>query len=154
MTKKLSFLTAAIWAFGLFILPLTSFAELVEMSDQELNKVTGQAGFSIRADDVIKFDIEGEKITYGDPNGPNISLANTVLKGSVTSEEGVDIDFISDRFADGTVIHGVNIGFNDINLNIDEFQSEIQFGDETLGEFGMYGFKAHISGNVRIYTRN
>jgi hypothetical protein len=151
--KKLGFFAAAIWALGLILLPQTSFAELVEMTDTDLSKVTGQAGFSLRADDIVKFDIQGENFTFGDPNGPNISLANTVMQGYVASNGGVDLDFVTDRTAEGTVIHGLSLTANDVTVAIDKFETDIKLGEGTLGTFGMYGFKAHISGNVRVYSR-
>ena len=151
--KKLGFFAAAIWAIGLILLPQTTIAELVEMSDADLSKVTGQAGISLSAEDMIKFDIQGENFTFGDPNGPNIGLANMVMQGYVTSDSGIDLDFVTNTTADGTNINGLSLTANDLTVAIDKFETDIKLGEGTLGTFGMYGFKAHISGNVRIYTR-
>jgi hypothetical protein len=46
--KKLSFLTAAIWALGLIVIPQASIAKMTVMSDNDLKEVIGQAGIAIQ----------------------------------------------------------------------------------------------------------
>jgi hypothetical protein len=65
--KKVCFLMAAlIWA-SMLLTPQQSHAKLVAMSDQDLNKVTGQAGITIRAEDVIDMNIDAETLSWSPP---------------------------------------------------------------------------------------
>ena len=151
--KKLGSLTFAIWALSLFLIPVNGFADLVEMSDQELHKVTGQAGLILQADDIVNFNVQGETFSFGDPNGPNMSLVDTTLRGSVSTGSGIEMSFDTHRTNDGTIVQGLNINARDVTVEIDEFSTDIRLGQGSLGKVYMQGFRAHISGNVRVYTR-
>jgi hypothetical protein len=165
--KKLCFLMAAfIWASTLFF-PQQGHAKLVAMSDQELNKITGQAGITIRAEDVIGLNIDAETLSWTPPgaldaqgNPMLISLANTTLDGWISSPNDIEIDFINgDNFAHdprlivGKNVAGVSIKMKDLEVGIDNFQTELKLGEGSLGIFGVQGFRAQFSGNVHIFTR-
>jgi len=60
--KKLSFLTAAIWAFGLIIFPQAGLAKMTVMSDQDLKAVTGQAGIAIQNDQFDGLNLAGKPL--------------------------------------------------------------------------------------------
>ena len=108
--RKLGFLMAALWALGLFLIPQTSTAELVAMSDEDLREVTGQAGISIRTEDIIDLNIDAERLTWEppganqDPGNPAMfGLANVTMNGWISAPEGIDIE--------GTwYSHGLRVG--------------------------------------------
>ena len=156
--KKLGFLTAAIWVISLMMMPSNSFAKMTVMADNELRQVTGQAGIMIKPEDVIELGMTAESLSYTDidGSGPYFAMADTILEGSV-SASSIDYDFINQSTSDGTEIQGLSMTFNDVEINIDHFQTDMRLGDkngsDSLGVFGIMGLKTRISGNVRIYTR-
>jgi hypothetical protein len=160
--KKRSFLMAAIiWAIGLLVFPQTGNAKLMEMSDADLNEITGQAGFSIQAGEMIGLYIENESFTWANPDsiGPNgvpaaLTMADTTLQGWISSPNGINIDFVTEQTAAGNSVTALSIDMQDLTVAIDDFKTNIKLGDASLGVFGIKGLRAQISGNVRIYTRN
>ena len=160
--RKLGFLTAAFWAITILLFPQTGTAKLTEMSDQELHEITGQAGIAFTAEDIIQFDIQGENITWANPysigpdgNPATIGMYDTVLRGYVDpGPEGIQMDFVTERTADGTNINGFSMTASNVTVNIDEFSTDIRLGDKSLGVFGIYGMKANSSGKISVYTRN
>ena len=166
--KKLGFLTAAIWVIFLFIIPFNSFAKMAVMSDNEMSQVTGQAGITIKPEDVLGINVDAELLSYTDTDGnenglgPFIALCDTTLRGSI-SAESIDYDFISQPTGDGQQIAGISLNVENVEVNIDHFQTDIRLGNNngsdlydnsnSLGIFGMYGFKTRISGKMRVYTR-
>jgi hypothetical protein len=158
--RKLGFLTAAIWAITLLLYPQTGTAKLMEMSDQELHEVTGQAGIALRAEDIVQFNIQGDSFTWANPDSPGpdglpatFGFYDTVLRGSIDPGPGIDIDFVSEQTANGYAINGFSLTAHDVTVSVDEFTSDIRLGDKSLGVFGIYGMKAHFSGKVSVYTR-
>jgi hypothetical protein len=158
--RKLGFLTAALWAITLLLYPQTGTAKLMEMSDQELREVTGQAGIALRAEDIIRFNIQGDSFTWANPDsrGPDgtpatFGLYDTVLRGWIDPGPGIDFEFQSEQTANGHAIHGFSLTAQDVTVSVDEFTTDIRLGDKSLGVFGVYGMKARFSGNVRVYTR-
>ncbi|MFZ5572857.1 MAG: DUF6160 family protein [Thermodesulfobacteriota bacterium] len=160
--KKRSFLMAAIiWAFALLATPQTGNAKLMEMSDADLNEITGQAGFSIQAGEMIGLHIESEAFTWANPDsvGPDglpaaLTFADTTLNGWISSPNGMNIDFITEQTAAGNNVTALSINMQDMTVAIDDFKTNIKLGDSSLGVFGIQGLRAQISGNVRIYTRS
>jgi hypothetical protein len=165
--KKVCFLMAAlIWA-SLLLTPHQGHAKLVAMSDQELNKVTGQAGIVIRAEDVVDMNIDAKTLSWSPPgaldamgNPMMISMANTTLDGWISSPNDIEIDFFDSsnfphdpRMIAGQNVAGVSIKVRDVEVGIDNFQTELKMGEGSLGLFAIQGFRAHFSGNVHIFTR-
>jgi hypothetical protein len=93
---------AAVWALGLVLAPQSGYAKLIEMADNELNEVTGQAGIILNSDDVVEFDIQGERLSFID-DGNAFSLDNIVLQGSISNSD-VRMDIFTERNDDGTVL--------------------------------------------------
>jgi hypothetical protein len=159
-------MAALIWV-SILLIPQPSHAKLVAMSDQELNKITGQAGITIHAEDVIGLNIDTEKLSwvpegavnsFGEPIG--ISLTDTTLRGWISSPNDIKIEYFDQgnfpgdpRMIAGKNVAGVSVKVQDMTVAIDEFQTNLKLGEESLGIFGMYGMRAHISGNVHIFTR-
>jgi hypothetical protein len=165
--KKVCFLMAAlIWASMLFT-PQIGLAKLVEMSDHDLNKITGQAGITIRAEDVIDLNINAEKFSWMPAGAEDalgnpllISLADTTMRGWIASPNDIEINFVdaSDfqndpRIKPGQNVSGVSIKVKDVTVAVDEFRSDLKLGEGSLGTFGIFGMRAHFSGNVHIFTR-
>jgi hypothetical protein len=155
--KKLGFLTAAIWAILLLITPHTSFAKMTVMTDNELKQITGQAGITIHPEDIVGLNINTESLSYTDQDSNNwFAFCDTTLQGSIAAES-IEYDFLSQPSSDGQEVAGVSFNLKNVEINIDNFQTDMRLGDEngsdSLGLFGVMGMKARISGNVRIYTR-
>jgi hypothetical protein len=155
--KKLGFLTAAIWAILLLIMPQNSFAKMTVMADSELKAITGQAGITIQPEDIVGLNINTESLSYTDQDSNNwFALCDTTLQGSIAAES-IEYDFVSQPSSDGQEVAGVNFNLKNVEVNIDHFQTDMRLGDEngseSLGIFGIMGMKARISGNVHIYTR-
>lgn len=159
-------MAAIIWASMLFT-PQQGHAKLVAMSDQDLRQVTGQAGITIRAEDVIDLNIDAENLSWTPPgaedilgNSQLITLADTTLRGWISSPNDIEIDYVdaSDfqgdpRIKPGQNVAGVSIKVKDLTVAVDEFQTNLMLGEQSLGTFGMFGFRAQFSGNVHIFTR-
>lgn len=159
--KKRSFLMAAIiWAIGTILTPQTGNAKLTEMSDADLNEITGQAGFSIQAGEMIGINLKGETFSWSNPDSVNqygepatFSLANTNMNGWISSANGINIDFVTEKTSKGTDVTALSVTMKDLTVAIDNFRTDVKLGDATLGTFGIQGLRAQISGNVRIYAR-
>ena len=159
-------MAALIWASTL-LTPQPGHAKLVAMSDQELNKITGQAGISIRANDVIGLNIDAERFSWTPPGSKNsldelmmVSLTDTTLRGWISSPNDIEIDYFDSgnfphdpRMIMGQNVAGMSIKLQDVTVAIDEFQTNLKIGEGSLGTFGVFGLRAHISGNVHIFTR-
>ena len=146
--RKLSFLMAVIWALSLVLTPHTSSAKLIEMSDNELNEITGQAGLILNPEDTVEFDIQGEKISFID-DGNVFSLSNIIFQGSISNTD-MQMEVFSETREDGKVVTGFDLNMNNIDITIDKFMTDVQIGNETLFTYGLWNFNAQISGNVRI----
>ena len=159
-------MAAFIWA-CMLCTPQPSHAKLVAMSDQDLNKITGQAGITIRAEDVIDLDIDAKTFSWAPPGAMNafgdpmlISLANTTLNGWISSPNDIKIDYFDNsnfpgdpRMIVGQNVAGVSLKIKDVTVGIDHFQTELKMGEGSLGVFGIQGMRARFSGNVHIFTR-
>jgi hypothetical protein len=159
-------MAAFIWASMLFT-PQLSHAKLVAMSDQELNKVTGQAGITIRAEDVIDLNIDAKTLSWAPPGAADVlgnpmlvSLANTTLNGWISSPNDIKIDFFDSgnfpgdpRMIAGQNVAGISISAQNVEVGIDNFQTELKMGEGSLGFFAIQGLRAQFSGNVHIFSR-
>jgi hypothetical protein len=160
--KKLGFLTAAIWVISLIMMPRNCFAKMTTLSDNELRQITGQAGISIQPEDVLGMNIDAERLARNDGDGDDFgtafAVANTVP--GITFSEPTEIDhrFANQIVGDADGVSGINMTIKDLDVSIDEMTADLRLGSknasDSLGIFTMRGFHAHISGNVRIYTRS
>mgnify|MGYP003574409593 CR=1 FL=1 len=159
--KKLGFLTAAIWVISLIIMPQSGFAKMTVMSDSELRQITGQAGIAIQPEDVRGLNIDAERLARndGDFDSFNDVLALSNASTGITYSELTDIDreYAAQIVGDAEGVVGINMTIDDMDIYIDEMTADLRLGSseasDSLGIFTMRGFHAHVSGNVRIYTR-
>jgi uncharacterized protein DUF6160 len=162
MIKKLGFLTAAIWVISLIIMPLNSFAKMTTLSDNELRQITGQAGIAIQPEDVYGMNIDAERLARNDGDGDNFgtafALANAMPGITFSEPSEMDHKFATQIVSDADGVAGINLTIDDLDVRIDEMTTDLRLGSnnasDSLGIFTMRGFHAHISGNVRIYTRS
>jgi hypothetical protein len=159
--KKLGFLTAAIWVISLIMMPQISHAKMTTLSDNELRQITGQAGISIQPEDVRGMNIDAEKLARNDGDGDDFrtafAFANTVPGITFSEPTEDDHKFAAQIVGDANGVMGINMEIQDLDVRIDEMTADLRLGSEhasdSLGIITMRGFHAHISGNVRIYTR-
>jgi hypothetical protein len=159
--KKLGFLTAAIWVMLLMIMPQSGFAKMTAMSDSELRQITGQAGIAIQPEDIRGLNIDAERLAQNDGDYDSyydvfaFSNASTGISHSELTD--VDGEYAAQIVGDTDGVVGINMTIDDMDVYIDEMTADLRLGSseasDSLGIFTMRGFRAHISGNVRIYTR-
>jgi len=158
--KKLGFLSAAIWVI-VMITPLNGFAKMAVMSDNELRQVTGQAGIAIQPSDVLGLNIDPQRLARNDGDGDpyaNAFALNSAMPGITLSEPSdLDKQFAAEIIGDSEEAVGINMTIQDMDVYIDEITTDLRLGNgdaySSLGIVSIQGFHAHISGNVRIYTR-
>jgi hypothetical protein len=156
--KKLSFLTAAIWALGLIIIPQAGIAKMTAMSDQDLREVTGQAGIAIQTDQFDGLELAGKPLApptqdgFGNVNwndSKNLLASSNANPAITTSFTGAD-----SRFIVGDAAMGMHIHLDQAEINIDSMTTELMMGDKSMGTIGIKGLNVKISGDVYIFVRN
>ena len=160
--RKLNSLIIIVCVLGIALIPGVGIAELSLMTDDELREVTGQAGISLVAEDMIGFDMKIDTVSYCDDDGTDgtpgyLSLNDISFKGSTTFDTPVKIDLSTefDPFAN-CVNTGINLEVERVKVDIDHFSiGSIKVGSapgqgKSFGSFQMSGFSADISGKVRI----
>jgi hypothetical protein len=160
--KKLGFLTAAIWVISLIMMPQSSFAKMTVMSDGELRQITGQAGIAIQPQDVQGMNLDAERLALNDGEGDDyrtaFALADTVPGLTFSDPTEIDSQYAAQIVGDASGVTGINLTIDNLDVRIDEMTTDLRLGSanasDSLGIFTMRGFHAHISGNVRVYTRS
>jgi len=156
--KKLGFLTAAIWAFGLLIFPQVGHTKMTVMSDQDLREVTGQAGIAIQTDQFDGLNLAGKTLSSPqDGFGNEYGNDPGVLLTSMTGEHAkigsgnytADTRFITyDKTGFGMSITNMKA-----EINIDSMTADIRMGDLSMGTIGIKGLNVKVSGDVHIFMR-
>jgi len=156
--KKLSFLTAAIWALGLIIIPQASIAKMTVMTDSDLREVTGQAGIAIQNDQFDGLNLAGKPLAspsqdgFGNFNGNDVnSLFN---KNAATLANATEVSGIDSRFIVGDAAMAMHIHLDKAEINIDSMTTEIMMGNTSMGTIGIKGLNVKISGDVYMFVRN
>ena len=156
--KKLSFLTAAIWALGLIIIPQASIAKMTVMSDQDLKQVTGQAGIAIQNDQFDGLNLAGKPLASPTQDGfgnffgndtNNLFNQSQVNLASANGFAGAD-----SRFIVGDAAMGMHIHLDKAEINIDSMTTDLMMGDKIMGTISIKGLNVKISGDVYIFVRN
>jgi len=162
--KKNLFLTIVV--FALILISQPSIAKMTSLSEKELRKETAQAGIMITADKHLDVNMAIKNVSYGDQDGtgPNdtrtfLSLNNVSLKGSFDFDSPVSVSVTTKKdIFDNRVMTGIDVQINKVKVDIDHLTVDsITVGSEpgqgkSFGSFGIYGYKAEISGEVRITT--
>ena len=157
--KKLSFLTAAIWAFGLIIFPQAGLAKMTVMSDQDLRAVTGQAGIAIQTDQFDGLNLAGKSLPSPNQDGFGNDYGNDPLK-LLNSMSGDSAKIGSGNYtADTRFITYDKTGFAmsitnmEAEINIDSMTTDIRMGNISMGTIGIKGLNVKVSGDVHIFIR-
>jgi len=162
---KRTYQLAALCIMGLLMLPLTGFAKMVSMSDDELSEITGQAGFAEETTTTFNSHLDNMTTQYGLLNLSDVTMQGSVVN-RVPSTTAPDLaNTVVPGFVPGFGFPGLGLmglgsmGLGthliDMTLKIDRYTiGAIRVGNDTtgpsLGEFAMYGFKADIKGVVAI----
>jgi hypothetical protein len=156
--KKLSFLTAAIWALGLIIIPQAGIAKMTVMSDQDLKQVTGQAGIAIQNAQFDGLNLAGKPLAsptqdgFGNfvGNDPNNLLKSSQANMSTANPfTGADSRFM---MGEGTV--GMHVHLEQLEINVDSMTTDLMMGDKSMGTISVKGLNVKMSGDVYIFMRN
>jgi hypothetical protein len=162
--KKLTFLITVLGIIGIMLFPQAGNAELKGLSDTEMRGVTGQAGISLTAEDHLDLNIELDTLAYGDDDGVNgkggyLSLNDMRVIGGIDfiSPVSVEITTEMDPFQN-KMLTGLNVSMDGVKVAIDEFSiGSITVGPnpgegKSFGSISMSGYRAEISGKIRITT--
>lgn len=162
--RKLSFLITAMVIFCSVSFPGLASA-LTSMTETQMRNATGQAGITAVLEDRVDFNTHVRTLAYGDSDGANgiegtgafISLNNIDFKGSVTALNPVTTSVTTemDRYRN-TMLTGLNISMSGMVVEVEKLNiGSITVGNapgqgKSFGSFTMEGFRAEISGNIRI----
>jgi hypothetical protein len=140
---------------------------LTPVSPEKMKALTGQAGISVDARDVIGIDWTAEKVVFRDEDGTDGNPAHLALNGveyagTVFLNNPVSVNPASliDPFT-GKMTSGINIEMDKALVQIDRYHIEsitiegengVRFMNEgkSFGSITVEGFKAEISGKIRI----
>jgi hypothetical protein len=156
--KKLSFLTAAIWALGLILIPQAGIAKMTVMSDQDLKAVTGQAGIAIQNCQFDGLKLAGKPLAsptqdgFGNLNGNDTN--NLFKQSQMNLASAAGFTGADSRFIVGDAAMGMHIHMDKAEINIDSMTTELMMGDKSMGTIGIKGLNVKISGDVYIFVRN
>jgi hypothetical protein len=158
------FILSLVVCLGVVMLPNQGVAQLSKMSDEELREVTGQAGISITAEDMIDLNMEIGTVYYGDEDGTDgtpayLSLNDISIKGTAKFDSPVTVN-LSTKVdpSTNTALTGIDIAVKGVTIDMDHFTiGSITVGSapgqgKSFGSFGIYDYHAEISGNIRITT--
>jgi predicted aspartyl protease len=162
--RKLGFLFTAIIV-GMILVPGSALA-LSVMSESQLRQTTGQAGIVMTAEDKVGLNMDIKTLAYGDTDGTYdgkaayLSLNDIQMRGSITLRNPVSTTVTTemDPYAN-TMLTGINIQMNGAVVEMNRLHiGSITVGDQpgagkSFGSITVEGFRAEISGNVRITAR-
>ncbi|HOJ13505.1 MAG TPA: hypothetical protein PLS81_08190 [Deltaproteobacteria bacterium] len=155
--KRAGFL-AVLCTAGLLMLPCAASAQLVQLADEQLGEVVGQAG--------IAFDQHYDNVSG---MGGLLNYSDVTLVGSVEVRNQTEVpqDLVSQMAMPGFSMFGLGlmglrsmgIGTHaiDMTINIDQLTiGAIRVGNDTtgpeLGSLSIYGLRADIKGTVTIWN--
>lgn len=144
---------------------------LTPVSPEKLKSVTGQAGMTVEAGDILGIDWTADKIVIGDSDGTDgnpalLSLNNIEYAGSITLDNPVSVvpSHELDPYT-GTMRNGINLEMDGADIKIDRYHidsitiegvkgSGTKYMNEgkSFGSITVEGFHAKISGKIRIST--
>lgn len=149
--RKLRYFATILCSLCLFALPSSGFAKMTPMSDEELDQITAQAGFSDMLG-IIHVNHDNETGTYyfGGKEGGYLSLANTSYEGSI----GIDPSTVT-RIVNENGAMGFECALNGPVVDLKNFQTTIRLGTEigagnSLGTVYIERLVVDVHGTVRV----
>ncbi len=161
--RKLGFLITAMVITGVVSLPSSATA-LTSMTETQMRNATGQAGIVATMQDRTEFNTYVKTLAYGDDDGTDgrgafLSMNDIEFKGSVTALNPVTTNITSEMDPYGNrMLTGLNIGMDGVVVEMEKLNiGSITVGDapgqgNSFGSISIEGFRAEISGNIRITT--
>jgi hypothetical protein len=159
--KKTVILLTTLMIIGILISD-NCFADLAELSAEQMKNTTAQAGIVLTAVDKVMFDTGIDVISFGDEDGIDgtpgyLSMNDIKMKGYANFAKPATIDITTrkDPF-NGLMTTGLDISFDGAEIHMDKFEiGSITVGDapgqgNSFGSFVMTGYHAKISGDVRL----
>jgi hypothetical protein len=162
--KKLTFLITVLGIVGIMLFPQAGNAELKKLSEDDMRGVTGQAGISLTAEDHLDLNIELDTLAYGDDDGVNgkggyLSLNDVRVIGGMDFVSPVSVEITTEMDPyQNKMLTGLNVAMDGVKIAIDEFSiGSITVGPnpgegKSFGSISMTGYRAEISGKIRITT--
>lgn len=160
MSRRILFTALCIVSFC--ILPLAGMAGMTALSDDQLSKVVGQAGFTVNPGTISINSGEGSA-SYGDFGSLNflakrgiVSLSDVTLLGSITFHDPVTID--TDLPQGGIGTPGFDIRMGDMTIDIDQYSigaitpGPVPGAGPSLGSLEIHNMHVSITGSIRIST--
>ena len=150
---KLRLLATIICSMCLFALPTSGLAKATHMSDQELDKITAQAGFS---DMLGILQIHHDSVTgtyyFGGNKGGYLSFTDMSYEGSMNIDPSLATRIVSNN---GAV--GFEYNLDGSIMNIKNLSTTIRLGTEigagqSLGTFGIGHMVVDVHGTLRVTT--
>jgi len=155
---KGTILLAALCMIGLLMLPRIGMAEMVALSEDQLNEITGQAGIAVDPPhSIINMHMDNLTTVYG-----ILTLSGVTMIGAIDSRNSMNTDILKQMT---TPVFGM-MGFGtmaicshliDMTIDINQFTIDaIRPGSDptgpSLGSFGIWGLHADIKGSMSITT--
>jgi hypothetical protein len=140
---------------------------LTPVPSEKLKAVTGQAGITVNAKDILGVDWTAERVVFTDEDGTDGNPASLCLNGieyagSITLKNPVSVNPASliDPYT-GKITNGMNIELDGAVVQIDRYHIEsitiegapgVKYMNEgkSFGSITVEGFHAEISGKIRI----
>lgn len=162
-------LNIAIIMVSVFILFTGQALALTPVSPEKLKATTGQAGITAVAEDILGVDWTADKVVFGDSDGTDgtpalLSLNDIEFAGQITLNNPVSALASAelDPFT-GTMKKGINLTMDGAVVEIDRYhidsitieeapgaENKFMNAGKSFGSITVEGFKAEISGKIRI----
>ncbi|MBU1172405.1 MAG: hypothetical protein KKD44_22840 [Proteobacteria bacterium] len=149
--RKLRYLTTIVCALCLFALPSSGFAKMTHMSDEELDQITAQAGFSDMLG-IVQINRDNETGTYffGGSGSGYISFADTKYEGTM----GIDPSMTT-RIVDNNGAMGYECTLDGPIMDIKNFSTTIRLGTDigagnSMGTVYIGHMVVDVHGTLRI----
>jgi len=163
--KRRNIVMTLLLAIGLMMIPQLGTAGMVPISEEQLNDVVGQAGFSLQTDK-LNWDMKIETLSYGDSDGLGpgtnttagyFSLCGIVFKGAAQFTTPLKVDMTTTGNGSGQIgLTSLNLTMTGMTLQVDRFSIDaIRLGSTpgtggSLGSIYMSNLTASITGNVQV----
>ncbi|MDY0131242.1 MAG: hypothetical protein RBR53_01105 [Desulforegulaceae bacterium] len=156
---------------SIIILTAGQAIALSPVSPEKMKTLTGQSGIRISSDNILGIDWTAENLIFRDDDGTDGNPASLLIKGIVYSgktflDNPVSINQTTsiDPYT-GRLTSGINVELDKSLVQIDRYhigsitiqgEDGVKFMNDgkSFGSITVEGFKAEISGNIRISSFN